>query len=124
MHGDVARADHAPPALGLHAAKTGAHARHRVGHAARVRDGIKTIRSRHGPDAHRLKENIKPRISRHNAPASQRKIEYIQLRGSRTLFIDRSTVPARGMASVRSRTSAGVAVTDRSASAATEGHSD
>ena len=70
MDRDVARTHHAPATLGLHAAKSRAHPRHRIRHAARMRNRIEAIRSAHGPDAHRLKEDIKSRISRHAAPAS------------------------------------------------------
>ena len=79
MNGHVARTDDTPAAFGLHAAKAGAHARHRIRHAARMRHGIEAVRSRHGPDAHRLKENIKTRVTRHNRTPHRGESEYSEM---------------------------------------------
>ena len=60
-----ARAHHAPAAFGLGFAERGTHLRQCIGHAAGVRHLIEAVRRGHGPDPHRLEQNIEARIARH-----------------------------------------------------------
>src|SRR6185312_7520742 len=65
VHRDVSSANDAPSTFRFRRAETSAHARHGVGHAAGMRNCIKTIGSGDRADTDRLEQNIESRMTRH-----------------------------------------------------------
>ncbi len=73
IDGHVAGAYDAPAAFGFGGTEGGAHARHRIGHAARMRHGVEAVGCRHRADLDGLEQNVVAGIAGHVPAPSDRR---------------------------------------------------